>query len=104
MSKQLENKIIKMASAALGASRKLALVSASERNKALKKMASALKANKNYLMRENKKDLVAGKKAKLSSALLDRLALNDKRIKAEAHGKHIGNKKSRLKTEVKAAT
>ncbi len=30
--------------------------------------------------------------------------LTDKSIKAEAFGRHIGNKKSRLKAEVKAAT
>ena len=31
-------------------------------------------------------------------------ALSDKRLEAEVFGKHIGNRKSRLKTEVKAAT
>ena len=30
--------------------------------------------------------------------------LNDTNIKAEAFGKHIGDRKSRLKTEIKAAT
>ncbi|MDP8213410.1 MAG: glutamate-5-semialdehyde dehydrogenase [Candidatus Zapsychrus exili] len=81
MKTALETKIINMAKKTLLASRELALVSTSGKNKALKGMACALKESSSYLIKENKKDLQAGKENKLSDALLDRLTLNEKRIK-----------------------
>lgn len=84
MAKNLERQIKKMAEAAKHASRDLALVSTNEKNKALRKMAKALLANKAYLIKENKKDLVAGERNGLSNALIDRLTLNEKRIRGMA--------------------
>jgi len=82
--KKLENKIHKIAKEAKIASQTMGLVKTSVKNMALRKMAKALVANKAYILRENKKDLVAGSTQGLSSALMDRLTLNDKRIKGMA--------------------
>lgn len=74
------SKIKTLAQKAHKASRRMALLKTAEKNSALKKMAAALKKSTEYLVKENRKDLKAGKSAGLSSALMDRLLLNDKRI------------------------
>ncbi len=85
MKKQnLENDIIRMAKKARKASRKMALVSTSEKNVALRAMAKALIANGVYLIKENKKDLKEAETADYSKALMDRLVINEKRIKGMA--------------------
>jgi len=66
------------------ASRQIALLDTPSKNAALRKMAKALVAQKKYLIKENKKDLACAKVVRLSSALIDRLTLNDKRIAAMA--------------------
>ena len=66
------------------AARKLSLISSAEKNKALMKMAKALLANELFLIKENKKDLRAAVKANYSTSLIDRLALNKKRVKGMA--------------------
>jgi glutamate-5-semialdehyde dehydrogenase len=73
--------ILKIAKEARKASYALALVSSSEKNKALKDMAAALIKNQDYLMTENAKDLSAARKAGYSQALMDRLTLSPKNIK-----------------------
>jgi len=73
-----------MAKAAKTASRTLSLVSTAEKNKALQAMAAMILAQKDFLIRENQKDIKAGQKAGLSAALLDRLLLTDKRIQGMA--------------------
>jgi len=80
----LDQQIKTMAQKAKKASLQLALVSTTEKNKALKKMAKAIFTHASYLGKENKKDLAAGKKNGLSSALMDRLMLTRKRIDAMA--------------------
>ncbi len=78
--------ILKIAQKAKKVSYALGLVSAVEKNRALIAMARALVAKQSYLIKENAKDLAAAQKAKYSSALIDRLTLNPKRIKAMADG------------------
>jgi glutamate-5-semialdehyde dehydrogenase len=78
--------ILKIAKAAKKASFQMALVSTSEKNRALMQMADALVAQQSYLIRENTKDLAAASKAGHSPALIDRLTLNPKRITAMANG------------------
>ncbi len=80
----LEKKIVSMAKATQIASRKMALVSTSEKNQALRLMAKAILTNKNFLIKENKKDLDTAIKSNYSKALVDRLTLDDKRIKSMA--------------------
>ncbi len=50
----------------------------------LNEMAEALLENKETIIKENQKDLEEGEKNNLSSALMDRLLLDEKRIKAMA--------------------
>jgi len=82
--KSLENKVGRIVKEAKMASQTMGLIKASVKNMALRKMAKALIANKAYLLRENKKDLAASSTQGLSKALIDRLMLNDKRIKGMA--------------------
>jgi len=58
---------------------------AGEKNRILKEMADALDANKEVIIKENAKDLDYAKEHNLSSAMVDRLILNDARIAAMAN-------------------
>ena len=59
-----------------------------EKNDALLKIAHMLREKKATILQENQKDIAAGKKAGLSSALLDRLLLTEERIEQMAEGVH----------------
>jgi len=63
------------------ASHKLAMSSNKERNIALKLIANQLLKSINKITAANKKDYIAAKKNKIPSPLLDRLLLNEERIK-----------------------
>ncbi len=80
----LEKQIQVVAKKAKAASLKMALVSAADKNNALQLIARAILKNKDYIVQHNKKDLKIGKSAGLTSALMDRLTLNEKRIKGMA--------------------
>lgn len=54
------------------------------KNHALLQMADALVQNTNFLIDENKKDLEVAKSLNLSSAMIDRLLLNEKRVEEMA--------------------
>ena len=62
------------------ASKVVASLKAEIKRKVLKEMANALRENSSYIIDENKKDLEYAKKENLSSALIDRLLLNEKRV------------------------
>src|SRR3989338_3561135 len=64
----------------------LAKLSSEQKNTALIKMAEGLEKKQKELIKENKKDIAAAQKKGLSSALIDRLTLNEKRIKEMAKG------------------
>ena len=68
------------------ASRRLARLSADEKNRALLGMAEGIERQSEFLLKENKKDLNLARKAGVSSALLDRIALDPARIQAMAKG------------------
>jgi glutamate-5-semialdehyde dehydrogenase len=76
--------ISKIARAAKSASRLLALTTTQEKGRALQLMARALVSQSSYIIRENAKDLALAHSAKYAPALIDRLTLNEKRIKAMA--------------------
>ncbi len=61
-------------------------VTTEQKNKALLTIADALEDNASIILQANKKDLDSGKQNGLNSGLLDRLMLNDERIKAMADG------------------
>ena len=65
-------------------SRILSTLSGREKNRILKEMAQALRANSESLVNQNKKDMEDGEKNNLSSALMDRLFLDESRIDAMA--------------------
>ena len=59
-------------------------LSTKAKNKALKNMAEALLDNKDFILRENSKDLNLALKNNLKKSFIDRLRLTDKRIKEMA--------------------
>lgn len=69
---------------AKSASRVLNTLSGREKNRILKEMAAALRANTKDLLEANALDMVDGKKNNLTSALMDRLFLDESRIDSMA--------------------
>ena len=69
---------------AKSSSRVLATISGREKNRILNEMAQALRDNSSNLVAQNKKDMEDGEKNNLSSALMDRLLLDESRIDAMA--------------------
>ncbi len=69
---------------AKSASRVLSTISGSEKNRILREMANALRVNTATLIEANSIDMANGKKSELSSALMDRLLLDEGRIDAMA--------------------
>ena len=69
---------------AKSASRVLSSISGRKKNQILCEMADALRENVDTLLEENLKDMEAGKKNNLSSALMDRLFLDASRVDAMA--------------------
>ena len=65
-------------------SRVLSALSGREKNRILREMAQALRSNSESLVAQNKKDMEDGEKNNLSSALMDRLFLDESRIDAMA--------------------
>ncbi|KYH31811.1 glutamate-5-semialdehyde dehydrogenase [Neomoorella mulderi] len=63
------------------AARTLANLNTARKNEALLAMARALEEEKDFILEANGRDMAAGKEKGLSRALLDRLLLNEKRIK-----------------------
>ena len=61
-------------------------VTTEQKNEALVAIADALEKNSESVIKENAVDLLNGKQAGLSDGLLDRLMLNEERIKAIADG------------------
>lgn len=68
------------------AARKLACMSEMEKNSALMAMADALEARMPEILLANREDLKEGEKQGLSAALMDRLLLNEQRIRGMAGG------------------
>jgi glutamate-5-semialdehyde dehydrogenase len=74
---------------AKAAARALALAPTEQKDRALTAMASAIRAAKSDILHANAQDITDAKAAGLSAALLDRLALDDKRIAAMADGVEV---------------
>jgi len=73
-----------LATNAKRASRRLALASSAEKNRALVAMADALARRSEEILVENAKDVIEGRKKGLSSALIDRLMLDEQRLQGIA--------------------
>lgn len=75
-----------LAAEARSGARALAKASSAQKNRALVRMAGALKEKAVELLSENKKDIDYAQKKGLSKAMIDRLTLSDKRIGEMAAG------------------
>ena len=82
----IAEKITKIAVDARAAALFMARLSSAAKNDLLLNMAMALIDNTPHLIEENRRDLEGGEKKGLSAALLDRLMLDESRIKGMAEG------------------
>ena len=82
----LQEQMTQLAKQARAASRELAKLTTAEKNSALVAMADALEKNSTAIQSANALDMEVGAKLSLSSAMLDRLKLDDKRIAGMAKG------------------
>lgn len=82
----IDQYVIEKAKLAKAAARIMGNISTDTKNKALLFMSEALINNIDSILEANSKDIENGKKNNLSQSLLDRLLLNEKRIKDMAEG------------------
>jgi len=82
----LQDDILALGARAHAASRVLARTSTANKNNALLAMADALEARTTQLIAANANDVAAAEARGLSMAMIDRLVLNEKRVKAMADG------------------
>jgi len=82
----IENYVIETASLAKLAARKMAIINTVTKNNALNAMADALIENTEIIIEANTKDMVNGREKGLTPSLLDRLLLDESRIKSMAQG------------------
>jgi glutamate-5-semialdehyde dehydrogenase len=78
-----------MGARARDASRRLALATAAEKDRALRGMAQALREGTAAVLAANAEDLAEARKAGATSAFLDRLGLDEKRVAAVATGLEV---------------
>ncbi|SDW02356.1 glutamate-5-semialdehyde dehydrogenase [Marinococcus luteus] len=83
---QISTQMRMQGEAAKKASKRVAAASTEEKNKALLLIADELETREAFILEANAKDLEAGRKNGLSSALLDRLTLDSGRIAGMADG------------------
>jgi glutamate-5-semialdehyde dehydrogenase len=83
---EIRNRLLQMGEMAKIASRELTRMGESEKNACLVAMADALERSEGEILEANRTDLDAGIKTGLSEAMLDRLRLDGKRIRAMADG------------------
>ncbi len=82
----LTEQMTRLARQAKEASRELARLTTAEKNACLLAMAAALEQNAGAIKKANALDMESGTRHNLSSAMLDRLQLDDKRIAGMAKG------------------
>ena len=82
----LNEQMTRLARQAKAASRELAKLTTAEKNSCLLAMATALEQNATRIKEANARDMEVGAQLGLSSAMLDRLKLDDKRIAGMAKG------------------
>ena len=89
-SDEIKTALERMGSEAKAAARKLATATTAGKNSWLNAMADAIDANTAFILAENSRDMEAGKANGLSAAMLDRLRLDEKRIKGISDGlRHV---------------
>ncbi|WP_419902787.1 glutamate-5-semialdehyde dehydrogenase [Kiloniella sp.] len=83
---ELKAQMDQLGQAAKAAAQDLALAPADAKNNALKAAAEAIRAQLPVILEANKKDMIAAEAKGISSAMLDRLALDADRVEAMAEG------------------
>jgi glutamate-5-semialdehyde dehydrogenase len=83
---EIESVMLAMGEAARAAARALALAPSDQKNRALKAMAAAIRADAAIIASENAKDVADGKGRGLKASFVDRLTLTQDRIEAMARG------------------
>lgn len=86
MSESLKQNLLAIGANARAASREIGRAETRDKNRALDAIANRLEAAIPSLIQENARDLEAGRAKGLDAALLDRLELNENRIRAMAQG------------------
>jgi glutamate-5-semialdehyde dehydrogenase len=86
MSEVKVSEVKELGKKAKAAAIKLATVSTAIKNQALEAMAQALVSNQGRILEANQKDLKTGEEKQIGTALMDRLMLNESRIKEMAQG------------------
>ena len=86
MSKELEKELILMGKNARKASQILTLANSDLKNSAIEAMAVDIEKNKENILEANIKDVEKAKANNISKSFLDRLILNDERIKSISDG------------------
>lgn len=82
----LKQMVLAMGQKARAASRSLAKVSTTVKNEALRAMAAGLLEHAEDILEANRRDCAAAREKGLSAAMVDRLTLNQQRLKAMADG------------------
>jgi len=82
----LTDQMTQLAAQARAASRELAKLTTAEKNECLGAMAAALELNREDIKKANARDMETGVQLGLSTAMLDRLKLDDKRVASMAKG------------------
>ncbi len=77
---------LQLASTARESAKAIATASSGKKNAVLATLALKLKSNAKSIIKANQKDIAEGKKAGLSSAMLDRLKIDTKRLDGIIHG------------------
>ncbi len=80
------DEMLQLAREAKLAARVMARLSSADKDELLRRMAAALEAGAEGLMAANDEDVAAGRQKGLSAAMIDRLVLDEKRIRAMADG------------------
>jgi glutamate-5-semialdehyde dehydrogenase len=79
--KQINKDVINLAKRAKKQTQAVANLQTIQKNKTLKLMAQALLEERQFILKENARDIQQARAAKLNPAFIDRLALNEMRIK-----------------------
>jgi glutamate-5-semialdehyde dehydrogenase len=82
----VRDEMLRLAREAKEAARTMARLSTGAKDELLRRMADALEMEGGALLAANERDLAAGQQKGMAPAMLDRLALDDKRIRAMADG------------------
>jgi len=83
---EMKNSLIAMCERAKIAAHQLSLLNSHVKNESIEGMAEALERDSQEIIEANQKDLKSGAKKGLSAAMLDRLEVTEKRIRAMADG------------------